>query len=232
MKNTNGFHNEKTIAKFNAALHDAMEGVKSGSIHNVHISKGNTKMGDVASVSLLPFNTCPACCASTCGAACYAAKLANLRPNVLKNYAENTAIAVLQPDSYFAQVKTAMAGVRFFRFHVSGDIINAEYFRRMVEAAQENPHCEVLVFTKRYAAVNQYIDSFGALPANLHVLFSGWSNLTPENPHNLPETNVIERGAEPADNWKICGGNCFECGITGSGCWAAKHGEVVAFHKH
>ena len=189
-------------------------------------------MGAVSSVSTLPFFTCPALCKDTCGAACYAAKLANLRPSVLKSYAVNTALALHRPDLYWAQVNTAVMAVRYFRFHVSGDIMNYDYFCHMVEVARANDRTEILCFTKRYEIVNQWIDANGELPANLHVLFSGWTNLDPINPHQLPETNVIQRGAEPADNWKICGGNCFNCACRGLGCWNANRGDVVAFHIH
>lgn len=229
---TKGYFTNETRAKFNEALRAAMADVRSGADLRVRISERNSKMGAVASVSLLPFNTCPARCAGTCGVKCYAAKLANMRPTVLRSYAINTAIAVLRPEIYWAQVETAIMEVRFFRFHVSGDIINAEYFSNMVRVAANNPHCEILCFTKRYEVVNAWIDENGELPVNLHVLFSGWTNLEPVNPHALPETNVVPRGGEPAEDWKICGGNCFNCACRGVGCWQAQRGDVIAFNMH
>lgn len=228
----NGYYNENTINKFKTALDAAIQAVESGDDLRVRISNSNSKMGNVASVSTLPFITCPGCCAKTCGAKCYAAKLANLRPSVLKSYAINTALYLKRPEIYWAAIDLECKAVRYFRFHVSGDIVNKDYFNNMVTIARNNPHCEILCFTKRFNAVNAWIDENGAIPENLHVLFSGWSNLTPENPHKLPETNVIEKGAEPADNWKICGGNCFNCACRGLGCWQAKAGEVVAFPIH
>jgi len=228
----NGYYNDSTLAKFGEALREAAEAVKAGEETRVRISNSNSKMGAVASVSTLPFITCPSCCASTCGAKCYAAKLANLRPAVLKSYAVNTALALHRPDLYWAQVNTAVMAVRYFRFHVSGDIMNYDYFCHMIEIARNNDRTEILCFTKRFEIVNRWISENGELPGNLHILFSGWSNLKPENPHRLPETNVIERGAEPADDWKICGGNCFNCACRGLGCWNAQRGDVVAFHMH
>lgn len=231
MKN-NGYYNDKVMAKFNAAFHDAAEAVKAGEDIRVRISNFNAKMGAVASVSTLPFLTCPARCHGTCGVSCYAAKLANLRPSVLKSYAVNTAIAIYRPDAYWAQVNAAVMAVRFFRFHVSGDIINSEYFARMVEVAENNPATQILAFTKRYEIVNAWISEHGALPSNLHVMFSGWTNLTPDNPHGLPETNIFDADHAPEDNWKLCGGNCFQCAAAGVGCWGAQHGDVIAFRKH
>lgn len=227
-----GYYNENTLRKFSEAFKAACAKVDAGEDLRVRISDRNSKMGAIASVSLLPFMTCPGICSGTCGEKCYAAKLANMRPTVLNAYAINTAIALRRPESYWAQVDAACKGVRFFRFHVSGDIINAEYFSHMVQVAENNPHCEILAFTKRYDAVNAWISENGQLPANLHVLFSGWTNLEPVNPHKLPETNVIPRGETAAEGWKMCGGNCFDCAISGAGCWSAGRGDVIAFNMH
>lgn len=226
------YYNESIIAKFTAALEAAKEEVRTGKVTTVSISDGNVKMWKVPSVSILPFLTCPARCKGTCGPDCYAAKIANLRASVLKSYARNTALLMLRPDLYWQGVNYAMAGTMFFRFHVSGDITNKEYFRQLVTACLNNPHCKVLVFTKRYETVNAWIKENGALPENLHLLFSGWENLSPVNPYNLPETNIYDKKAKPAENWLLCGGNCFECGCRGVGCWQAKKGETIAFKKH
>lgn len=237
-KRSTGYYNEKILAKFRAALDQARADYAADpDRYNVSISNANSKMGAVASVSLLPFLTCPACCKGTCGPKCYAAKLANLRPSVLRAYAMNTAIWSADPEKYFRQVRAAMMGVRFFRFHVSGDIPTARYFVEMVAACKANPHCEVLCFTKKFGAVSNYVtvnsgNPAAAIPSNLHILFSGWSNLTPDNPYNFPETNVIEKGAEPREDWKVCGGNCFNCACRGVGCWQASAGDTIAFPIH
>lgn len=217
---------------FNAELDAARIQVLSETDLKVRISNSNSKMGEVPSVSLLPFLTCPARCAGTCGAYCYAAKLANLRPAVRKSYAINTALAVHRPDVYWEGVDAACKKAKYFRFHVSGDILNIEYFAKMIQMANNHPDCEMLCFTKRYEIVNDAISDWGELPANLHVLFSGWDGLTPINPYNLPETNVILRGNQPAPNWKMCGGNCFNCACRGVGCWQAQPGDVIAFEQH
>ena len=232
MKKATGYYNDKILDKFNAALREALEDVRSGLITAISVSNSNSKMGAVASVSLLPFLTCPARCADSCGSICYAAKLANLRPAVLKAYAKNTALAMLRPDLYWPQVNAAVMAVRYFRFHVSGDILNADYFGHMVQIAINNPHTEILVFTKRFETVNAWMDENGEIPENLHILFSGWENMDPINPHKLPETNVFGSEEEIRDNWKICGGNCFDCACRGVGCWQAGRGDIVAFKKH
>ena len=91
-----------------------------------------------------------------------------------------------------------------------------------------------LAFTKRYKVVNDWIAANGPLPENLKILFSGWDNLKPVNPYNLPETTVFGTAAqiEPDPSWNICGGNCSECICRGCGCWKAEKGETIAFHIH
>ena len=231
MKN-NGLYNDKVLAKFSDALREAAEEVKTGAVSRVSISNANSKMGNVASVSILPFLSCPGRCAGSCGVKCYAAKLANLRPSVLKSYARNQALAMYRPDLYWAQVNVAVMSVRYFRFHVSGDILNRDYFGHVVEVARNNQKTEILMFTKRYEIVNKWIADNGELPENLHILFSGWENLKPVNPHKLPETNVFKSEDEIRDDWKLCGGNCFNCACRGVGCWQAGKGETVAFKLH
>jgi hypothetical protein len=121
---------------------------------------------------------------------------------------------------------------RFFRFHVSGDIPDALYFYDMVLTAKMHEKTEILAFTKQYEIVNDYISTHGALPQNLHIIFSAWPGLPMDNPHGLPEAHVIFRGETPCDDWKICGGNCAECACRGVVCWELKRGEKIAFNQH
>jgi len=233
-KNVKAQAMEAKLDKFVAAYHAALE---NSDPKAVKISAGNVKMGSVPSVSTLPYLTCPGICRETCGPDCYAAKIANLRPTVAAAYAHNTALAVQDPESYFTQISAACRGYRFFRWHVSGDIINAAYFVGMVKVARENPHCVFLAFTKRFNVVNEWIDNNGPLPVNMKILFSGWEEMQPENPHKLPETNVLPKDHSGCwwdlpDGWTVCGGNCFECACAGVGCWKAESGETVAFRKH
>lgn len=218
-------------AKFIEALRIAIDALSSEDRH-VAISKGNRKMGPVASVSLMPWLTCPKRAMETCAGDCYAARDANMYPSTLASYANNTALALHAPVRYWKEVTEAMKMVRFFRFHVSGDIPNYEYFCNMVDACIVNEHTEVLCFTKNYEVVNKYIDNYGDLPKNLHMMFSGWKGLEPINPHHLPETNVIFPDMELPDNWLMCGGNCSKCGCAGVGCWQAKAGQTIAFKEH
>ena len=125
-----GYYNPETIAKFKEALDNAKKIVCASDFNGkVKISSGNTKMGAVPSVSMLPFVTCPARCAETCGPDCYAAKLANLRENVRNAWAYNTALAMFRSEIYWSGIRELLAVSRYFRFHVSGDFLNYAYFQ-------------------------------------------------------------------------------------------------------
>jgi hypothetical protein len=174
----------------------------------VTISEGNIKTGKIASFSTLPFITCHKRCINTCGQKCYAKKICLLRKSVMTSYAKNTAIAKLSMHSVFIAINEAVQNARYFRYHVSGDIIDYRYFLYMVKTARKNEHCQFLCFTKQYEIVNKWIERHGKLPENLKVMFSGWTNLKPVNPYNLPETTVYEKDNDFNPSWKACGGNC------------------------
>ena len=197
--------------------------------NTVSISKGNRKMGYIPSVSLPPVITCAKGC--TCAKKCYAAKLCRIYGTVRKAYARNLDILKNDMDNYFTQVKAAAMVTKYFRFHVSGDIYDMNYLDRMVKLAQDLPGTTFLAFTKQYNFVNNFLQ-YAAIPDNLKIIFSEWPGMDMYNPYNLPVAHVIFKGSEPADNWKICGGNCSECACRGVGCWELKKGEHIAFYEH
>lgn len=217
------------------------------------ISKGNSKMGSIQSISLPSVVTCRSC---DCQKKCYARKLERLRPSVAKAYQRNLEVLQSDPETYWREVEASIMMSRFFRFHVSGDIPNADYFARMVDIAKRNPHCEILCFTKKYEIVNGYIneaymDSIAGttihpqlynmwmvaeqvIPKNLHMVLSAWVSLDMVNPFSLPEAHVRYRDntTTARDDAVECGGNCAECALTGEGCWILKSGEQVIFNEH
>ena len=203
--------------------------------NTVSISNGNKKMGAIPSVSLPPIISCPnwKFCANKEGKClCYAKKLYNLYPSVKTAYDRNLEILRNDRDSYFTQIKASAMTQRFFRFHVSGDIIDIDYLDRMVKLARELKGTEFLAFTKNYEDVNEYFKNHRK-PKNLHLIMSlPFTGATIDNPHNLPMAAVILKGTEPQDDWKICGGNCTECACKGVGCWELKKGETIAFYEH
>ena len=197
----------------------------------ISISPGNTKLGAIPSVSLPAIVTCRKC---DCHQKCYARKLERIRKTVAAAYQRNLTVLQEDPNAYWREVEAAIMTSRFFRFHVSGDIPDEEYFTKMVEVAARNQHCELLCFTKKYEIVNKFLAFGGVIPKNLHIIFSAWVNLDMVNPFSLPEAHVRFRDGSTtaAATAQECGGNCSECARTDGGCWSLKHGEQVVFNEH
>ena len=199
---------------------------------SVKISKGNTKMGNIASVSLPAGITCRGDC--ECCKKCYAKRIERRRKSVREAYLTNYKLLNEDPTTYWREVEASIMMSRFFRFHVSGDIPNADYLDHMIEIAGRNGHCEILCFTKKYEMVNKLLDSGKEIPKNLHIVFSIWRGLDADNRHNLPEAHVRYRDGSTtaSESAKDCGGNCTECAITNDGCWILKRGEQIVFNEH
>lgn len=196
----------------------------------ISISPGNIKMGAIPSVSLPPIVTCAPGCA--CAGKCYAARLCKLRKTVAAAYNRNLSILEDDPAAYWLQVKAAAMVTKYFRFHVAGDIVDADYLHNMCDVAKYTATTQILAFTKKYDLVNEYITQGGTIPENLRLIFSEWPGMAMDNPHNFPVAHVIFKGQTPADGWKICGGNCADCACQGVGCWELKNGEHIAFYEH
>lgn len=203
----------------------------------VSISAKNSKMGPIPSVSLPPVITCKhwETCKNAKGKfCCYAMRMYKnkARGSIRAAWDRNFEILNTDRDSYFCQIKAAAMVTRFFRWHVSGDIVDIDYLDRMVKIARELKNTEFLAFTKNYEDVNEYFQSHKK-PANLHLIFSlPFDGAKIDNPHNLPTAAVILKGQEPKEEYKICGGNCTECACRGVGCWQLKKGETIAFNEH
>ena len=200
----------------------------------VTISKGNSKMGAIASVSLPPDLTCREDC--TCKKKCYARKIERIRRNVRDSYTKNYTILAEHPEQFWREVEAAIMASRFFRFHVAGDIPDTDYFLHMVDIAVRNKHCEILCFTKKYDIINRFIKKYKrhCIPQNLHVIYSAWPGMEMENPYNMPEAHVMFKGGVTTAKADAipCNGNCFECAITDSGCWVLEDGDQVVFNEH
>ncbi len=196
----------------------------------VSISKGNSKMGAIPSVSLPACITCNP--NAPCFKLCYAAKITRLYKTVKTAYENNLNILKENPALYWEQVKQGAQMARYFRYHVSGDIPNKEYFKQMIQLANELPNTNFLAFTKQYDIVNLFLVDGGTIPNNLKIIFSNWGSWKCFNPFKLPECEIILKGSQPAPDWKICGGNCTECACRGIGCWELKQGETIAIYQH
>lgn len=207
----------------------------------VHISGGNKKVGATGNISLPPVATCGGAC-KVCAGNCYAVKSYNQYKDTRNAWDDNYFMAMHRRGEFFAEISRAMWGMRFFRWHVSGEILDYDYFDHAVTTARKNQHCISLIFTKQYGIVNQWIKDHGgadALPDNLKVVFSVWRGLECPNPYNLPEVHVLQhdgndtfKGDINADNVHVCGGSCEYCEYNGCGCFYTKPGDVVLIDIH
>ena len=202
----------------------------------IHISAGNMKLGAIMNISLPPVTTCHNC--NSCKHYCYAVRSYNRLPDTATAWNENYLLFITDPDRYFSEISAAVKLQRFFRWHVSGDIVNSRYLAGMIDVAFENPKVEFLAFTKAYEIVNDWIKNESDIPSNLHLLFSASPGVDMPNPYGVPECHI--NFADPCLNTYhggaefvyYCGGNCTECAINGCGCFFLKPGDVTIINQH
>ena len=185
------------------------------------ISSGNKKIGHVMNVSTLPVYTCKNC--SGCVKFCYDIKALLMYPSAIDARVRNTVILWRDRDLFFRLIDEKMSRRRknkYFRWHVAGDIVDLDYFSRMVENARRHPDFVIWTYTKNYAVVNEYCDIYGkdSIPANFTVMFSEWRGMPIVNPYNFPEFRVFEEGEQIPTTAHVCPGNCNICKETGKGC--------------
>lgn len=234
-KSINQGFKPETIAKITAELARTInfykDAIHAGKTFRLCISEGNSKIGRVLNVSLAPIVTCGDAC-KLCKSLCYDVKACLQYKNVRDARARNTALAMLNRDEYFSRIADRISRKRsnfFFRWHVAGDILDADYFDRMIQIARQFPQWTFWTYTKQYNIVNKWIDENGKLPDNLHIMFSQWKikldngqiiAVPLPNPHSLPIfTVVFEEEEFPADYFH-CPGNCDVCKENHLGCIA------------
>lgn len=228
-------YSKESIKKFmeqaNEKIATTME--RDPSDLHVVISKGNKKIGHTMNVSLLPIFTCANC--KECKSFCYDIKACLQYPkNVLSARVNNTVLVRKNMEQYFEQIEKAIQKRRknfYFRWHVAGDILSAEYFDNMVRIAKKYPHFRFWTYTKNYSLVNEYVKAHGnsrkkAIPSNLSVMFSEWKGLTMDNPYNFPVFACVFPNEKPQKQWYKCTGNCNDCIANKTGCIYGKTSYV------
>ena len=234
-RSINQGYKPETLSKIIRQLKDEIaaqvERITAGQFTKVAISTGNRKIGRVLNVSLAPIITCGDGC-KECKCYCYDVKACLQYGNVRNARARNTALAIHNRKEFFGQIVAKLSRTRnqFFRWHVSGDILDSDYFGNMVRIAEEFPAITFWTYTKQYAVVNRWIDENGNLPANLHIMFSQWKVRTESgkiipipfpNPHNMPVFTVRFEEEEIPQMFK-CPGNCDICKSNHCGCIAGQ----------
>lgn len=195
------------------------------------LSKGNTKLGTLANISLPPVATCDNRC-GCCRGRCYALKSERMYAATRAMRAHNLAAFQADEQAYFRSILAQTIGSRFFRWHVAGDCPTPRYLEGVIAVAHFNPETKYLLFTKRYSWVNRYLDSGATIPGNLAIVFSAWPGFEMFNPHGMPVAFMRPRhGSEERLTGREieCPGNCETCGT----CWSLgslKRNVVFAQH--
>lgn len=187
------------------------------------ISNGNRKIGKTLNVSLPPIMTCANC--KECKYLCYDVKACLQYPNtVIDARIRNLVILLKDRDEYFNRIQRKLnkrKANKAFRWHVAGDIIDYDYFDRMVSIARLNPDFTFWTYTKNYSVVNEWIKNHGGnkvyLPSNLSVMFSEWRGMPMVNPYGLAEFRVVFKDEEKPNGF-YCPGNCDICLKAKRGC--------------
>lgn len=203
--------------------------------YHVYIAQGNRKTGQgMPSVSLIPIYNCGNC--KACSGQCYDLRNDLCYEGCRRTRAINAALLEVDRDRYFKEINDAVRGFRFFRWHIGGDIIDTDYFNRMCIIAKDNPHCDMLVFTKMFDVVNNYVKVNGedAIPKNLKVIFSGWVGQKMTNLFDFPTSHPLFPGGLTSahDGALLCTGNCTECAKEGVLCFGAEKGTEIVFPAH
>lgn len=191
----------------------------------ISIAAGNSKLGRIPNVSLVPGRDCGNC--AHCVKACYARKFFKMYPSVRTAWSKNSVAAHSSLRLYFRAIDAYIAkrAPKYFRFHVAGDILSQTYLGNMCKLARRYPGTAFLAFTKMHGL------DYSNLPSNLTIVASMWPNQPiPAAVANLPKA-WMQDGSEtriPADAIP-CPGTCDQCGM----CWALPQlGRDVVFHKH
>lgn len=194
----------------------------------LHVSVKNIKMGRICSVSLVPVVSCPV--GVPCSKECYAMKAYRLRPNVRLAWGENLEFAKNDPFGYFNKINEFLSNrkhpVKFFRWHVAGDILDQTYLDCMNDIAKKHPETNFLAFTKNHGLY------FQDLNPNFVIVLSFWPKWgdLAMVPANLPIA-WMQDGTETRipDGALECSGACDKCGM----CWHLPElKRDVVFYKH
>ena len=226
----------------------------TGDTH-VHIQDGNRKLGKgIYTINLLAGDepltlkdgtqltnipgTCGGCCEG-CKHDCYAIKTQIFRNNNIPTWADNTVLAVHEPETFFKEIQQFIdrSMVAAIRFHSFGEIPHYKYLLKMIELAENNPTIAFYTYTKRFSWVEKYLEEHKDLPNNLVMNMSIWHK-NYDNPYNLPEF-IYDDGTEedvaqlphcPAvdKNGRETGMTCAKC----KRCLRAKKGSKMAVYAH
>ena len=194
----------------------------------IKISEGNSKIKNVANLSLPPVVTCVknVPCATE---GCYALGSWNRYPNVRAAWGTNLEFYKSDPKRFFSEFSQWIFKHQpeRFRLFVGGDFPDEKFAKSYMSLCGLYPTTQFLVFTKRYS-----ID-FSSKPDNCQVILSTWPGLTLPKNKDLPWAWLEGDIRIPADAYYLrCPGDCSS-EVCGHKCWGfIDKDTAVCFPKH
>ncbi len=194
----------------------------------IKISAGNSKLGkNTTNISFPPVSTCRK--DAPCHNKCYALKSFRMYPNVRNAWGQNLEIYQEDPLGFFKQLSEHINKKKpeLFRFMVSGDMPDKNFFMLMCQLCEKTPHTNYLCFTKRYDYVTPEM-----IPGNLKVILSTWPGM------ELPKVGPLEDLSYawisddercPTKHIFKCGGSCELCHHE---CWGCSDDIDIIFDLH
>lgn len=193
------------------------------------VTKGNSKLGSICAINLPAVVTCRP--DAPCAKLCYAKKGTFNFPNVRNCYQNNLERVLDDLEGAKQDILEQLPLMGVCRVHASGDFVNVEYLKMLMEVATIATGVKFMAFTKKYEMINDLIASGYQIPSNFKIIFSGWYGLEMQNPYNLPTAyiNLKNETDERITADAIpCGGRCDKCFV----CWKMNNGEQVIFEQH
>lgn len=200
----------------------------------LHVSKGNSKLGNIQSISFPPILTCPP--NAPCKKKCYACKAYRQYPAVRNALMDNYDLYRQSPQVFYNEALSAIQAGKGdrFRWLVSGDMID-RFFPVMIDLiAKKTPSKKFLAYTKKH----DLLDGMTDFADNLVIRRSLWGvdDLYKAGfPDGCHYAITILKG-ETLGNFRatvgnlnaiVCSGDCRTC----SACWD-KNVKLVIFNEH
>lgn len=189
----------------------------------IKISKGNSKLGKIPNISLVPVKDCGNC--SGCKTDCYALKSYKQYPNVRAAWQQNSTMHKLSLEStnYHIRKWFDKNKPEYFRIHVAGDFLNQEHVDMWVKIAEDYRDTKFLAFTKMGNL------TYMGTPPNLSIIASQWPGMN-NNLHylryaGLEKDKKFMAWSTPKYN---CPGSCTTCKV----CWDTEDIRDIIFKKH
>lgn len=136
----------------------------------IHVSLGNTKLGKVPNISLVPGKDCGNCL--PCINECYAVRPQHQYPDTREAWEENSRILREDYLDFFFQLYVWFTSrntkPKYFRVHVGGDFINQKIVDQWFKLARTYHKTKFFAYTKMVCF------DYSKRPKNFSVILSQW----------------------------------------------------------